>query len=105
MQGKLILILSHGRPTPKPRKNNVEAEIHFNITEERETIFTCGFLCLNDWLSGFSLKSECEYKFWMWVVKMGNFQKWPKSAKNEIDKACEKWLYLTKYITKEIKPR
>ena len=42
------LLNTHGRPTPKPRKNNVEAEIHFNITEERETIFTCGFLCLND---------------------------------------------------------
>ena len=44
--------------------------------------------------------SECEYKFSMWVVKMGNFQ---KSAKNEIDKTCEKLLYLTKYIAKEIK--
>ena len=39
----------------------------------------------------------------MWVVKMGNFQKWPKSAKNEFSKMCEKVLHLTKDITKEIK--
>ena len=37
------LLNTHGRPTPKPRKNNVEAEIHFNITEERETIFYLRF--------------------------------------------------------------
>ena len=78
----------------------MEAEIQFNITEERETIFTCGFLCLNDWLSGFSLMSECEYKFGMWVVKMGNFHKWPKSAKNEIDKTCENY-----YIWLNILPK
>lgn len=39
----------------------------------------------------------------MWVVKMGNFKKWPKSAKNEFTKMCEKNLNLHKYITKEIK--
>ena len=40
------LLNTHGRPTPKPRENNVEAEIHFNITEERKTVFTSGFLYL-----------------------------------------------------------
>ena len=40
------LLNTHGRPTPKPRKNNVEAEIHFNITEEREMVFTYGIVCL-----------------------------------------------------------
>ena len=39
----------------------------------------------------------------MWVVNMGNFQKWPKSAKNEFSKMCEKILHLTKDIAKEIK--
>ena len=95
------LLNTHGRPTPKPRKNNVEmAEIHFNITEERETIFTCGFLCLNDWLSGFSPMSEFEYKFWMWVVKMGNFQKWPKSAKMKLIKRAKNY-----YIWLNILPK
>ena len=34
---------------------------------------------------------------------MGNFQKRPKSAKNEFSKMCEKTLDLAKIITKEIK--
>ena len=39
----------------------------------------------------------------MWVVKMGNFKKWPKSATDEFTKMCEKDLNLHKYNTKEIK--
>ena len=35
--------------------------------------------------------------------KMGNFQKWPKSAKNEFSKMCEKTLDLAKDNNKEIK--
>ena len=37
------LLNTHGRPTPKPRENKMEAEIHFNITEERKTVFTSVF--------------------------------------------------------------
>ena len=35
--------------------------------------------------------------------KNGQFQKWPKSAKNEFSEMCEKTLDLAKDNTKEIK--
>ena len=35
--------------------------------------------------------------------KNGQFQKWPKSAKNEFSKLCEKMLDLAKDYTKKIK--
>ena len=46
---------------------------------------------------------ELEYKFWMWVIKMDNFQKRFKFAKMNFLKCAKKRLDLAKDITKEIK--
>ena len=47
--------------------------------------------------------SEFDYKLWMWVVKMSNFQKLPKSTKNEFSKMCEKTLDFAKDNANKIK--